>query len=198
VSFNDEAPRREPSRDLVETLSRVFEGVGTFTFDHRWIVLGLSFVLLGICVYLASLTRFDSSFTSYFIADDPIYMSYLDYRDEFGSEEISYLVYEVPSREHGPWDLEIMRTIEGLTAAIEEEVPFVSEGTSLVNMEFMEGVEDGIEIYDLLGGLPGLPQLGPGHLHHLRHLDRDDPRRRPDRGLHPDAGANPDLRALWR
>jgi len=41
-----------------------------------------------------------------------------------------------------------------LTEALEGDVPFVNEVTSLVNVEFMEGVADGIDIYDLLEDFP--------------------------------------------
>ena len=140
-------------RGWIEILSEGFEGIGLFTFDHRWVVLSSSLALLGICIYYASGTRFDNSFTSYFISGDPDYQSYLDYRDEFGSEEISYLVYEAPDRPHGAWNIEIMGRIAGLTEAL-GGLPFVSEVTSLVNVEFMEGVEEGIEIYELLEDFP--------------------------------------------
>ena len=106
MSSNDSQRTKSHRRELIETLSEGFEAIGIFTFDHRWVVLSLCLALLGICIYSASSTRFDNSFTSYFIPGDPIYQSYLDYRDEFGSEEISYLVYEVPDRPHGAWDLD--------------------------------------------------------------------------------------------
>ena len=157
---HDSAPSPDPDSDperhhgLIEILSEGFERIGVFTFDHRWLVLGLSLGLLIVSGYFASLARFDASFVTYFVPDDPVYKGYLQYRDDFGSEEIAYIVYEVPDRVLGPWDLEIMRRIEGLTEALEDEVPFVSEVTSLVNVEFMEGVPDGIEIYDLLEDFP--------------------------------------------
>jgi hypothetical protein len=47
-----------------------------------------------------------------------------------------------------------MRKIQTLTEALEEEVPFVNEVTSLANVEYIEGVADGIEIYEPLEDFP--------------------------------------------
>ncbi|MFA9471798.1 MAG: RND family transporter, partial [Deltaproteobacteria bacterium] len=55
----------------------------------------------------------------------------------------------------GAWDLGVMRQIEQLTRALEDEVPFVKDVTSLSNAEFMEGAPpDDILVYDLLTEFP--------------------------------------------
>jgi hypothetical protein len=143
-----------PQRDYVESLSSFFGRIGAWCFDHRWFVLAACMLLLGASAFLASRARFDNSFEAYFNPDDPVYGDYLRYRDDFGSDEISYILYEAPGRPHGPFDLEVMRKIQTLTEALEDEVPFVKEVTSLANVEYVEGVADGIEIYDLLDEFP--------------------------------------------
>ncbi|MBW2419445.1 MAG: MMPL family transporter, partial [Deltaproteobacteria bacterium] len=52
------------------------------------------------------------------------------------------------------FDLEVMRKILQLTEAIEDEVPFIYEVTSLANAELMVGVEGGIDIQKLQDDLP--------------------------------------------
>jgi len=140
--------------DYIERLSGFFERLGSRSYDHRWIVLSICLLLMGGCFLLASGIRYDNSFEAYFRRDDPAYIAYLQYREEFGSDEVSYILYEAPDHPHGPWNLEVMRKIGMLTEALEEEVPFVQEVTSLVNLEFLEGVPDGLEIYDLLEEFP--------------------------------------------
>ena len=143
-----------PQPNYVERLSLAFGRIGAWSFDHRWLVLAVCAVLLGVCTLLAMQTRFDSSFEAYFAVGDPTYLDYLQYRDDFGSDEIAFILYEAPDTEHGPFDLEVMRKIESLTQALEAEVPFVKEVTSLANVEYIEGVPDGIEIYGLLDEFP--------------------------------------------
>ena len=141
-------------RDIVEWLNVRFERLGVWSYGHRTLVLAGCAVLLGFSLWGASGVRFDNSFEAYFDTMDDTYVAYNRYRDDFGSDEISYIVYEAPDRAEGPFDLEIMRRIARLTEAIEDEVPFVMEVTSLANVEYLEGVADGIEIYDLLEEFP--------------------------------------------
>jgi predicted RND superfamily exporter protein len=140
--------------DYVERLNAAFARIGTWSFDHRRIVLPACVLVLAICAGAAARTRFDNSLQAYFDKGDPVYASYLRYRDDFGSDEVSYLLYEAPGYPHGPWNLEVMRKISSLTAALDEEVPFVKEVTSLTNVEYVEPIPDGIKIYDLLEDFP--------------------------------------------
>jgi len=137
-----------------EILSELFERIGGWSYDHRWIVLSVCLFLLGVCALLAWGIRFDNSFEAYFNRDDPAYTSYLKFREDFGSDEFSYIAYEAPDYPQGPWNLEVMRKIEKLTRALEDGVPFVKEVTSLANVEFLEGIPDGIKIYELLEEFP--------------------------------------------
>jgi predicted RND superfamily exporter protein len=141
-------------RNYVERLSALFGQIGAWSFDHRWVVFAACLLILGASVVLASRARFDNSFEAYFNKGDPVYADYQEYRDSFGSDEIAYILYEAPGRPHGAFDLEVMRKIQSLTKALEEEVPFLNEVTSLANVEFVEGVPDGIEIYELLEEFP--------------------------------------------
>jgi predicted RND superfamily exporter protein len=141
-------------RSYIEHLSDLFARLGVWSYDHRWIVFAASLAVLAFFLYFASTTRSDSSFENYFDQDDTAYSAYKQYREDFGSDETSYILYEAPEYAHGPWDLEVMHKIQRLTAALEEEVPFVKEVTSLTNVEFMEPVEGGIEVFELLEDFP--------------------------------------------
>jgi predicted RND superfamily exporter protein len=123
-------------------------------FDRRGSVLVLAAAFLAASLWLAGRARIDNSFENFFDTSDPAYGAYLQYRRDFGSDEVAYLLYEVPDRPHGVFDLEVMRAIASLTRALEEEVPFVYEVTSLVNAEIVRGVAGGIEIHDLLEEFP--------------------------------------------
>jgi predicted RND superfamily exporter protein len=148
------SPGGRVKRGIIERLGDDFERIGARSFDHRWVVGVLCLcVLLGFAA-LASGTRFDNSFESFFDAGDPTYDAFNRYREDFGSDEVSYILYAAPDSPHGPWSLEVMRQIGQLTAALEEEVPFVDEVTSLANVEFMQPSSDGIEVFELLEDFP--------------------------------------------
>ncbi len=139
---------------VIIRLNEAFAAVAGWSFDHRWWVLGACLLLLAGSLAAASKARIDNSYEAYFDPDDPAFTAYEQFRYDFGSDEVSYILYEAPSFEHGPWNLEVMRKIERLTGALEDEVPFVYEVTTLANAELTEGVADGIEIHELRDDFP--------------------------------------------
>ncbi len=139
---------------VIARLNEAFAAIAGWSFDHRWWVLGACVALLAGSLFAASKARIDNSYEAYFDPADPAYTAYEQYRDDFGSDEVSYILYEAPGFEHGPWDLEVMGKIVRLTEALEDEVPFVYEVTSLANAELTEGVADGIDIHELRDDFP--------------------------------------------
>jgi hypothetical protein len=141
-------------RDFITRSNEVFGAIAGWSFDHRWWVVALALLLLGGSLVLASGAQVDGSYEAYFDPRDPAYLAYEQFRDDFGSDEISYVLYEAPGAAHGAFDIEVMRKIAQLTEALEDEVPFVYEVTSLANAELMVGVDDGIEIRALRDDFP--------------------------------------------
>ena len=154
--------------EFVARLSRTFGSLAGWSFDHRWWVVLFSIAFVTGSLALASNVRIDSSFASYFDPMDPTYRSYETFREDFGSDEISYILYEAPEAEFGPWNLEIMRKIVDLTEVLEDEVPFAYEVLSIANAELMVGNDDGVEIRQLRDVFPesqeGLLQLRSSYL----------------------------------
>ena len=145
------APR---PRDLLARLNEGFAAVAAWSFDHRWVVLTLCAAAVAGALSLAAQTRFDNSYEAFFDPDDPAFLAYEQYRDDFGSDEVSYVLYSAPEAEHGAFDLEVMRQVLSLTEALEDEVPFVYEVKSLTNAELIRGTPEGIEIRDLEEDFP--------------------------------------------
>ncbi len=69
----------------IEGLSSFFERIGSWSYDHRWIVLAISVLVLAVCMVFASRARFDNSFEAYFDQSDPVYVAYKQLREDFGS-----------------------------------------------------------------------------------------------------------------
>ncbi len=140
--------------DYIERLSRWFERAAAVSYDHRWWVLAGCALLLAASAWLSASTRVDNSFEAYFDRGDPFYQAYLRFREDFGSDEVSYIVYEAPGRPYGIWNLDVMRKIAQLSERIENEVPFVKEVTSLANVEFLDPVPDGLAVIRLIEDFP--------------------------------------------
>ena len=141
-------------RNVVTALNEIFAAVAGWSFDHRWwVLIGCVGLAVGSAAF-ATRARIDNSYEAYFDPSDSTFLSYEKYRDDFGSDEASYILYEAPDFEHGPWNLAVMHRIAELTSALEDEVPFIYEVTSLANAELIEGAPDGIDIHKLEDDFP--------------------------------------------
>ena len=139
---------------LLLSLDDGFARLAVWSTQYRWVVLLLSLCLLAVGLVGASLVRQDNSMEAYFNEGDATYASYKAYVEAFSSDEVTYILYAAPGRDHGPFDLEVMRSVEHLTQALEAEVPFARKVTSLTNVEFIEADGDDIRIDDLLADFP--------------------------------------------
>ena len=135
-------------------INRAFGALAGWCFDHRWIVLAAVALFVAGGSWAARHVRVDNSYEAFFAPGDPSYREYLTYRDDFGSDEVSYLMYEAPAAADGVFDLEVMGRIAQLTKAIEDEVPFLYEVTSLANAELVTSTAEGIEIRRLWRDFP--------------------------------------------
>jgi predicted RND superfamily exporter protein len=140
--------------DYLYKADQLFGRLGLWMYNHKLVVFLAALLLLGAGLYFAATARTDNSFDTFFDATDPAYSAYMTYQDEFGSDEVAYILYSVPRSEHGPFELEAMRRIAQLTEALEYEVPFVKDVTSLSNVEFITADEDFLEIHELALDMP--------------------------------------------
>ncbi|MBU3949343.1 MAG: MMPL family transporter [Proteobacteria bacterium] len=144
----------QKNNDYLKKIGMGFGRLGEWIFDHRWTVVIFYVFLIAISLYFAGKLHKDNSFDSYFDKNDPTFTYYKNYQKDFGSDELSYILYNAPDKPYGPFDIDVMKKIAHLTEALENEVPFVSEVTSLANVEFIEAKGDTIEIHELLLDFP--------------------------------------------
>jgi predicted RND superfamily exporter protein len=145
---------REGGTGAIGAINRAFGALAGWCFDHRWIVLTATAVLVAGAMAIAGRARIDNSYEAFFAPGDPSYRDYLTYRDDFGSDEVSYLMYEAPGAADGVFDLEVMGKIAQLSEAIEDEVPFLYEVTGLANAELVTPTADGIAIREVWRDFP--------------------------------------------
>lgn len=144
----------ESSKGAIGAMNRAFGVIAGACFTYRWAVLAASLLLAGLSFQVASQIEGDASYEHYFFPGDTTYQAYETYREDFGSDEISYIGYEVEGLEYGPWNVEAMAALVSLTEAMEDEVPFIYEVTSLANAELTIGTEDGLEISKIIDDWP--------------------------------------------
>ena len=139
---------------LVDKVDASFGAIAEWSIRWRWLVVVLTLGVLCLGLYFSGKARFDNSLDAFFDRTDPTYTAYMEYLDDFLSDEVTYILYRVPDKEHGPFDIEAMKTIAKLTEELEAEVPFVRQATSLANVEFIRADGDDIIVDELLIDFP--------------------------------------------
>ncbi len=133
-------------KNFIQKINHGFALTANWSLTHRWWVFAFAFLILAASVYFSQFVRMNNSFDAYFNDTDPAYKAYLQYREDFGSDEIAYLLYDASDFEHGVFNLELMTLINDLTYELDQELPFVDEVKSLANIEVMTGDDEGLNI----------------------------------------------------
>ncbi len=131
---------------LIERMNTGFAALAGVCFDYRWVVALVCLAVFFGASHLAEQIEVDASYEAYFYEGDTTYLAYEAYREDFGSDEVSYIGYELPGLEYGPWNVAAMEALIELTEALEDEVPFIYDVKSLANAELTVGTEDGIDV----------------------------------------------------
>ena len=134
-------------------LKKGFEKLGRIVFRNRLKVLAVLLVAFAGLVSQLPKTRFDTSTESFFRKTDPILMEYDALREQFGREEVVAIGISPPE----VFDRKFLEKLTQFHEAIEDEVPFVQEVTSLANVRNTRGEGDVLIVEDLLETLPQSP-----------------------------------------
>jgi predicted RND superfamily exporter protein len=100
---------------------------------------------------LAQKLQIDNSLEVYFQDNDPAYVYYQNFMEEYGNDEFLYIVYRAGQ---GRFDLDALQKTEKLIEDL-ERIPYVEKVNAITNIEFMEGSEDGgLKVYGLMDEFP--------------------------------------------
>ncbi|MCH9045089.1 MAG: MMPL family transporter [SAR324 cluster bacterium] len=130
-----------------------FETFGRWLYRNRFKTLLMMLVV--VAAFGSQLPRltFDTSNESYFHEEDPTLREYDAFREQFGREEMLIIALRPPE----VFDRAFLQWLADFHAALEAEVPYVKEITSLVNVRHTRGEGDELIVEDLLETLPRTP-----------------------------------------
>ncbi|MGC1511253.1 efflux RND transporter permease subunit [Ketobacter sp.] len=136
------------------SLNQMFANIAIWSYRHKWQVMLMCCVAFGACGYLAQKVRMDNSFEAFFDESDPTYSAYNVFRDNFGSDEIIYIMFDASDSTHGVFNEQIISKIDRLGKAIDAGVPFVKKVRSITNAELMVADGDDLDIRKISDKLP--------------------------------------------
>jgi predicted RND superfamily exporter protein len=147
----EDEPRR-PRWDisLRTWLEGRFENWGHVSARWRWPIIG-SMVLLALALG-SQLPRLeiDTSTKSFLRADDPARVLYSSFLAQYGSDQLIIIALRPPEI----FAPDFLATLREIHDTVEDEVPFVAEVTSLMNVRETRGDGDQLIVRDLLEGNP--------------------------------------------
>lgn len=149
-SYPPKQPPTNTPKNPVERISHAFAGIAVFSLKYRWWVFFICCGMLAFSMMQASKVRMDNGFEAFFDASDRTYSAYNRYRDDFGSDELTYLLYKAPSEsDYGVLDKALVAKIHTLGELIRDQVPFVKKVRTITNSEITTGDEEGLTIIKL-------------------------------------------------
>lgn len=128
----------------------VFGMVACWSFRNKW--LAVLFVLLFFIPLVSQLPKLtiDTSNESFFRPDDKVLVDYNEFRNQFGKDE--FIVVAIQSS--AVFDLDFLEKLQLLHKDIEENVPYLDEITSLINVRNTRGEVDELIVEDFLEKWP--------------------------------------------
>ncbi|MCH8844357.1 MAG: MMPL family transporter [SAR324 cluster bacterium] len=135
---------------LRSNIDQAFSAFGFAIYRNRIKTLLLMLVVIGAFVSQIPKITFDTTNESYFHDDDPTIDDYNAFREQFGREE-TIIIAVTPENVFERGFLERLSIFHG---TLEDELPYLDEVTSLVNIRDTRGEGDELIVEDLLETIP--------------------------------------------
>ena len=133
---------------------RFFSSLADKLHRFRWLGIIAVVLLTVFFAYQMQGLKFDNSNEVWFVEGDRSLDLIDKFRDVFGNDDFVVLLFE--SRDF--FEPENILVIRRLADALDAEVPYLKDMTWLGNVEYIEGIEDGVKIHELLETVPQDPK----------------------------------------
>ncbi|MFQ5415693.1 MAG: RND family transporter, partial [Myxococcota bacterium] len=127
-----------------------FESWGRVSARNRWPIIGSMIALALVLGSQVPRLSIDTSTESFLCADDPARVVYMSFREQFGNDQRIVVALRPPRI----FEAGFIATLHELHRALEDEVPYVADVVSLVNVRETRGEGDELIVRDLLEGWP--------------------------------------------
>ncbi len=137
-------------KELRAQIDNYLETIGYWIYDRPWRTLSLVAIFLIISVSFIPFVKIDVTTQGNFQKADIALKRYLDFKKQFGSDT-SVVIALQPDE---IFDREFLSTLKSLHTELEEEIPYLDEVTSLINITAIKGESGELVIEDLFENWP--------------------------------------------
>ncbi|MBR4822495.1 MAG: hypothetical protein IKZ71_05030, partial [Bacteroidales bacterium] len=127
-------------------INQFFGKYAAFLLKWRWAALGLFAVIMVISFIGMSKMVTQTSFDDYFIEGDPMLVKTNDFKATFGNDYFVGVLTECDDH----FTKENLTLLRELAAELQDSLSYADKITSLVDVEFMVGDEDGMTITQIV------------------------------------------------
>lgn len=133
-----------------ERIENSFGRFARFAYRNRVKVLLVMMIITAAFVSQLPKVRIDTSTEGFLHENDPDLLSYYEFRDQFGRDEMVI----VALKPKNVFDIGFLRTLKSLHDDLAANVPHIDDITSLVNVRNTRGEKDRLIVEDLLETFP--------------------------------------------
>ena len=130
----------------IEAINQWFKHIGEHILKLRWYII-LTLILINIVAVIGVRSiQIDVSNESWFLENDPLTIAKEEFEGIFGNNDYVAILVEADD----VFAPDVLQMIRELGEELVETVPFADEVTSLTDIEFTRGTEEGVEIGDIV------------------------------------------------
>ncbi len=131
-------------------LEKLFGKFGSFIGNHPFIVIIFSLLVVAFPISQVPKITMDTSTEGFMHEDDPMLINYNKFKDQFGRDERIMIALESDKI----FTLPFLEKLKKLHVELENNLPYLDEVTSLVNVRNTRGEKDQLIVEDLLENFP--------------------------------------------
>ena len=150
-------------------INEFFGRYAAFLLRWRWVVIALFAVLLFVAFKGMSKMVQQTSFDDYFIEGDPMLVKTNEFKENFGNDYFVGILTECDDH----FTKENLTLLRELGNELLDSLSYADKITSLVDLEFMLGSEDGMEIVQIVPD--EIPETGSPEMAQIRALAYSKP-----------------------
>lgn len=150
-------------------INEFFGRYAAFLLRWRWVVIALFAVLLFVAFKGMSKMVQQTSFDDYFIEGDPMLVKTNEFKENFGNDYFVGILTECDDH----FTKENLTLLRELGNELLDSLSYADKITSLVDLEFMQGSEDGMEIVQIVPD--EIPETGSPEMAQIRALAYSKP-----------------------
>jgi len=147
------SPDTNSSKDSKPLRLRIEDALGAwahFAWRRAWILVISMYAVTGVLASFVPQLEIKTATEDFLYEDDPTRLVYDRFREQFGQDQIAMLAISPPEI----FDLAFFEKLRALHEDLENEVPYLEDITSLINVRSVYGRDDELVVEDLLDELP--------------------------------------------